>query len=153
MDRQQVRVLQPGDEARLAGEALAKSALAQNVGADDLDGHVPLHARLVAAVNGGHATAADFLRDLVLSELLLDHGGGLRTGPVGDWGMGARGSFRNLADREIGWAANPVREQESPFRAYLVGGGTAVQIGWRPSSVDADLFSEQDAEFRDIQGI
>jgi hypothetical protein len=39
------------------------------------------------------------------------------------------------------------------FRVYLVGGGTAVLMGWRPSSVDADLFSEQDAVFRDIQGI
>ncbi len=38
-------------------------------------------------------------------------------------------------------------------RVYLVGGGTAVHSGWRPSSIDADLFSEQDAVFRDIQGI
>jgi hypothetical protein len=39
------------------------------------------------------------------------------------------------------------------FRVYLVGGGTAVLMGWRASSVDADLFSEQDAVFRDIQAI
>lgn len=36
---------------------------------------------------------------------------------------------------------------------YLVGGGTAVESGWRPSSIDADLFSEQEEVFRDIQGI
>jgi hypothetical protein len=36
---------------------------------------------------------------------------------------------------------------------YLVGGGTAVLLGWRTSSVDADLFAEEDAVFRDIQGI
>ena len=36
---------------------------------------------------------------------------------------------------------------------YLVGGGTAVYLGWRHSSIDADLFSERDAVFRDIQGI
>jgi hypothetical protein len=39
------------------------------------------------------------------------------------------------------------------YRVYLVGGGTAVLSGWRASSVDADLFSEQDEIFHDIQGI
>lgn len=39
------------------------------------------------------------------------------------------------------------------YRVYLVGGGTAVYAGWRASSVDADLFAEEDAVFRDIQGI
>lgn len=38
-------------------------------------------------------------------------------------------------------------------RVYLVGGGTAVYLGWRPSSIDADLFSDRDDVFRDIQGI
>jgi hypothetical protein len=39
------------------------------------------------------------------------------------------------------------------YQVYLVGGGTAVHLGWRRSSIDVDLFSEQDAVFRDIQGI
>ena len=39
------------------------------------------------------------------------------------------------------------------YRVYLVGGGTAVHAGWRSSSIDADLFSEDEAVFRDIQGI
>lgn len=39
------------------------------------------------------------------------------------------------------------------YRVYLVGGGTAVYAGWRPSSIDADLYSDQDEVFRDIQGI
>jgi hypothetical protein len=39
------------------------------------------------------------------------------------------------------------------YRVYLVGGGTAVYAGWRPSSIDADLFAEDEAVFRDIQGI
>ncbi len=39
------------------------------------------------------------------------------------------------------------------YRVYLVGGGTAVYAGWRASSIDADLFSEQEAVFHDIQGI
>lgn len=39
------------------------------------------------------------------------------------------------------------------YRVYLVGGGTAVYLGWRPSSVDADLFSDQDVVFRHVQDI
>lgn len=39
------------------------------------------------------------------------------------------------------------------YRVYLVGGGTAVLAGWRVSSIDADLFSEEDSVFRDIQHI
>ena len=36
---------------------------------------------------------------------------------------------------------------------YLVGGGTAVYAGWRLSSIDVDLFSEEESVFRDIQRI
>ena len=39
------------------------------------------------------------------------------------------------------------------YRVYLVGGGTAVYAGWRDSSIDADLFSDDEEVFRDIQGI
>jgi hypothetical protein len=39
------------------------------------------------------------------------------------------------------------------YRVYLVGGGTAVHAGWRSSSVDADLFSEDESVFREIQRI
>ena len=39
------------------------------------------------------------------------------------------------------------------YRVYFVGGGTAVYVGWRPSSVDVDLFSREESVFRDIQGI
>lgn len=38
-------------------------------------------------------------------------------------------------------------------RVYLVGGGTAVYLGWRSSSIDVDLYSDREAVFRDIQGI
>jgi hypothetical protein len=34
-----------------------------------------------------------------------------------------------------------------------VGGGTAVYSGWRESTIDADLSSDDDAIFRDVQGI
>jgi len=39
------------------------------------------------------------------------------------------------------------------FRVYLVGGGTAVYSGWRASSIDVDLYADEDAVFRDIQRI
>lgn len=39
------------------------------------------------------------------------------------------------------------------FRVYVVGGGTAVLAGWRASTIDADLYAEDDEVFRDVQGI
>lgn len=39
------------------------------------------------------------------------------------------------------------------FRVFLLGGGTAVVAGWRESTIDADLYSEQDDVFRHIQEI
>ena len=38
-------------------------------------------------------------------------------------------------------------------RVYLVGGGTAVWMGWRPSTIDVDLHGVPAAIFRDIQRI
>ena len=35
------------------------------------------------------------------------------------------------------------------YKVYFVGGGTAVYMGWRPSSVDIDVYSDEDAVFRD----
>ena len=39
------------------------------------------------------------------------------------------------------------------YKVYLVGGGTAVYMGWRPSSIDVDVYSHKDAVFRDVQRI
>jgi hypothetical protein len=39
------------------------------------------------------------------------------------------------------------------YKVYLVGGGTAVHLGWRRSSIDVDLFSDQQDVFQDIQKI
>lgn len=39
------------------------------------------------------------------------------------------------------------------FRVYLVGGSTAVLAGWRAATVDADLSADDEAVFRDVQGI
>ena len=43
--------------------------------------------------------------------------------------------------------------RRGPHRVYLVGGGTAVYLGWRASSIDVDLCSDRVDVFRDIQGI
>jgi hypothetical protein len=51
--------------------------------------------------------------------------------------------------RELARSAKPKRS----YRVYLVGGGTAVFEGWRESSIDADLYAEQDEIFRDVQAI
>jgi len=39
------------------------------------------------------------------------------------------------------------------YRVFLVGGGTAVLEGWRVSTIDADLYSDREEIFRDIQRI
>lgn len=39
------------------------------------------------------------------------------------------------------------------YRVYFVGGGTAVYLGWRHSSIDVDLFCDEDIVVRDIQQI
>ena len=39
------------------------------------------------------------------------------------------------------------------YRVYVVGGGTAVSLGWRQSSIDVDLYSDKDVVFRHIQEI
>lgn len=46
-----------------------------------------------------------------------------------------------------------VAPHKGRFQVYLVGGGTAVHSGWRPASIDADLYSEREEVFGDIQGI
>lgn len=39
------------------------------------------------------------------------------------------------------------------YRVYLVGGGTAVWCGWRAASLDADLHSDHEELFEDVQGL
>jgi len=39
------------------------------------------------------------------------------------------------------------------YRVFFVGGGTAVLEGWRASTIDADLYSDKDEIFHDVQGI
>jgi hypothetical protein len=42
---------------------------------------------------------------------------------------------------------------QGPYRVHLVGGSTAVLAGWRPASIAADLHSDDEEIFRDIQQI
>ncbi|HEX4824114.1 MAG TPA: DUF6036 family nucleotidyltransferase [Candidatus Polarisedimenticolaceae bacterium] len=39
------------------------------------------------------------------------------------------------------------------YRVFVVGGGTAILLGWRPSTFDLDLYARDERVFRDIQGI
>lgn len=59
-----------------------------------------------------------------------------------------REALRELM-RELSRTAPP----DDLFRVYLVGGGTAVQAGWRAATIDADLHADDPAVFRDVQGI
>lgn len=59
-----------------------------------------------------------------------------------------REAFRELME-ELARTAPAGRS----FEVYVVGGGTAVLAGWRPATIDADLYAERDEVFRDIQAI
>lgn len=59
-----------------------------------------------------------------------------------------RASLRELM-QEVARSA----PQGRTYRVYLVGGGTAVFAGWRASTIDADLYSEHEEIFHDIQRI
>ncbi|MFQ5718989.1 MAG: DUF6036 family nucleotidyltransferase [Acidobacteriota bacterium] len=39
------------------------------------------------------------------------------------------------------------------YRVYIGGGGTAVHLGWRESTIDADLHADHEGVFRHIQAI
>jgi hypothetical protein len=43
--------------------------------------------------------------------------------------------------------------RKGSHRVFFVGGGTAVLEGWRESTIDADLYSDGEEIFRDVQGI
>ncbi|NNK48782.1 MAG: hypothetical protein HKP01_07910 [Gemmatimonadetes bacterium] len=59
-----------------------------------------------------------------------------------------REALRELM-QELARTAPPERS----LRVYFVGGGTAVQAGWRIATIDADLHADDEAVFRDVQGV
>jgi len=64
VDRQDVRVLQPGGDFDLAQEPLGADGRRQ-LGAEQLDGHAPPVLAVEGAVHDGHATVTHFRLDLV----------------------------------------------------------------------------------------
>ena len=58
-DRQNVRVLQPGNDTRLLLEALREFGALRQLPRQDFDRHVPIHGRLIRLIDGCHASFAD----------------------------------------------------------------------------------------------
>ena len=69
------------------------------------------------------------------------HGGAVRRNLTRD---GVHALMKELARSAPG---------RGPYRVFFVGGGTAVLAGWRESTIDADLYSDKEEVFRDVQGI
>ena len=59
-----------------------------------------------------------------------------------------RSGIRELM-RELAHSA----PRRGSYRVYFVGGSTAVLAGWRESTIDADLYSDHEDIFHDVQGI
>lgn len=57
---------------------------------------------------------------------------------------------RDGLDRLLRGLAEGYRRSQ-PARVFIVGGGTAVYFGWRESTIDADLFSEDESVFHEVQ--
>jgi hypothetical protein len=55
--------------------------------------------------------------------------------------------------RELMKALARSAPKRGSWRVYFVGGGTAVLMGWRDSTIDVDLYAADDAIFNDVQAI
>ena len=67
--------------------------------------------------------------------------------------IGVRGKLTRKGLRELMKELARSAPGRRAYRVYLVGGGTAVLLGWRDSTIDADLYSDREEVFRDIQKI
>lgn len=65
VDRDDVRVREPGDGLRFAGEALAELRILRGRGVQHLQRHVPIALRVVRQIHLTHPTAAEQAADLV----------------------------------------------------------------------------------------
>ena len=65
VDGEKVRMLKPRDEPCLALESLSECLIVEDARADDFDGHVPVHARLIGSEDRGHSARADLFGDFV----------------------------------------------------------------------------------------
>lgn len=68
VDGQQVRVLQPRDQARFAAKTLQAERIGRQGTVNHLDRDEAFHAGLVGAENRRHAALAEFFDDFVLAE-------------------------------------------------------------------------------------
>ena len=68
-----MRMVQAGDGARLALEALAAIRVSRRMGRDDLHGDRAIRAGVGRSIHLPHATGADFLDDAIVPEGLADH--------------------------------------------------------------------------------
>src|SRR5207302_4268131 len=74
--RDDVRVREPGDGARLVAEARDVLLVVCVLRVEDLQGYVALEQRVARPVDGGHAAAADDLLEVIsVRNLLLAHAG------------------------------------------------------------------------------
>lgn len=69
-DRQDVRMFESGDDARLLLKALGELGALRQLPRQDLDRDVAVHGGLVRLIDGCHASLADLADDLVWSEHL-----------------------------------------------------------------------------------
>jgi hypothetical protein len=64
-----------------------------------------------------------------------------------------RRSLTRESLRELMRALARSAPRRGSYRVFFVGGCTAVLKGWRASTIDADLYSDTEAIFRDVQAI
>jgi len=90
------------------------------------------------------ATARIASRSFPLQTLVAQHG---------SIGGDVRRSLTREGLRELMKALARSAPGRRRYGVFFVGGGTAVQAGWRPSTIGADLCADDDAVFRDVQQI
>jgi hypothetical protein len=71
----------------------------------------------------------------------------------GATGRGVRRRLTREGLRELMQALARSAPGRRRYRVFFVGGGTAVHAGFRASTIDADLWADDDAVFRDVQQI
>src|SRR5262245_57513435 len=72
---------------------------------------------------------------------------------LGAIGAGVRRSLTAPRLRALMRELARVAPRRGAHRVFFVGGGTAVLLGFRPSTIDADLCADRDEVFHDVQGI
>ena len=73
VDRADVRVVEPGGDARLALEPLERPGLGEQVRREHLDRHRALQTQVLGPVDGAHPARAQLLENAVVGERLPDH--------------------------------------------------------------------------------